>query len=100
MATHLWTWNGHYFGYREGNDLWTYAGVLAGHFHGDEVYGANGHYLGEVNGDRLLSNISKASQRQTPFGARHGAAVAARAGLGSRGMIGGFKEFPKPEEFV
>jgi hypothetical protein len=99
MATHLWLWNGAYFGYREGNELWTHGGVLAGHFHGDEIYGSNGHYLGEVNGDRLLASVSKGSQRQTPFGARHGAAVAAHGGLGARGMIGGFKEFPGPEAF-
>jgi len=99
MTTHLWTWDGQYFGYREGNELWTHRGVLAGHFHGDEVYGANGHYLGETDGERLHANLSKESQRQTPFGPRHGAAVAGHGNLGTRGPTGGYTAFPKPETF-
>ncbi len=98
MATQLWMWNGTHFGYREGNDLWTRDGVLAGHVHGNEIYGANGHYLGEIDGDRLRADISKATKHETPFGPRHGAPMS-HGSLGSRGMVGGYKEFPAPETF-
>ncbi len=100
MTTHLWTWDGTYFGYRDGNDLWTHRGVLAGHFHANEVYGSHGAYLGEVNGDRLLTDITKSAMRQAPFGPRHGAAMGAHGPLGTKGMLGGYKAFPKPEEFA
>ena len=99
MTTHLWTWGGAYFGYRDGQDLWTHGGVLAGRFHGDEVYGANGHYLGEISGDRLLSDHTKVSQHQSPFGPRRGAAVAAHGPKGHNGGTSGFSDFPKPETF-
>lgn len=99
MTTHLWTWDGTYFGYREGNELWTHRGVLAGQFHGAEVYGGNGHYLGEADGDRLHADLSKETHRQAPFAPRHGAAVSGHGGLGTRGSVGGFKDFPKPETF-
>jgi len=99
MTTHLWTWDGAYFGYRDGDDLWTHGGVLAGRFHGNEVYAIDGHYLGEVTDDRLLSDVNKSGRRQAPTAPRHGAAVGAHGPLGNRGMPGGFKAFPKPESF-
>jgi len=39
MRIRLWTWSGHDFGSREGDELWTHDGRHVGHFYGTEVYG-------------------------------------------------------------
>ena len=60
MRIHLWTWSGHDFGWREGDELWTHDGRHVGHFYGIEVYAPDGHYLGEVqHDDHLVTRTSK-----------------------------------------
>ena len=66
--THLWTWGGKYFGYRNGNRLITHDGRHVGRFYQDEVYGVNGHYLGEIkNGNRLITKRSRKNSRKSSF---------------------------------
>lgn len=99
METALWTWSGTYFGYRDGDELWTHDGRLVGRFHGDEVYGSNGDYLGQIrDGDRLISKTSMKGRRKSSFGVRRRGSRGLRGTRGARGMLGGYEDFPAPDE--
>jgi hypothetical protein len=99
--THLWTWGGTYFGYRDSDALWTHDGYLVGQFHGAEVYGSDGAYLGEIeDSDRLITKISKHSYRRGSFTVRQRGARGVRGAHGSRGMRGGYEDFPDPDNLV
>ncbi len=59
MIMALWTWQGHYFGYRRGDFLWTKKGEYVGRFFGNDVYTNDGRYLGEVIQNRLFRRPTK-----------------------------------------
>lgn len=100
--THVWTWGGKYFGFREGDDLWTHTGIHVGRFNAEDVCDKTGSYLGEVmNGNRLIVNLSKKSMRYSSF-----SPWARRAGLVKftdyvgYAMYVGHEDFPPPERFT
>jgi hypothetical protein len=95
----LWTWNGAYFGYRDGDELRTYDGRHVGCFSHDDVYGIDGHYLGEVLGTRLITNLAKKSQLYTTFTPQmKRMARIKRKNQTNRLMLIGYEDFPKPDE--
>jgi hypothetical protein len=101
MEIHLWTWNGKYFGYRDGDELWTHDGRLAGRFYRDEIYGAAGRYLGEVRDiDRLITNLAKKGKSQGPFSIHRRRAQPPREPHNGRAILDGYEDFPMPEEFA
>ncbi len=60
MVEQLYTWAGHYFGYRNGDELWTYDGRHVGRFEGYDIHGQDGKYIGEVrNGSYLIRDTHK-----------------------------------------
>jgi CheY-like chemotaxis protein len=64
----IWTWNGEYFGFREGDDLWTYQGHHVGRFRrGVEVFRPDGLYLGDIMDDRLVVDWHKTARRASSF---------------------------------
>jgi hypothetical protein len=67
----LWTWSGHCFGYRDGDNLWTCDGRHVGRFWGDDIYGPGGRYIGQIMSENLLitHKAKKAWQRSSfsPF---------------------------------
>ncbi len=97
----LWTWDGTYFGYRQGDSLFSHGGNEAGRFYGDEVYGADGRYLGELrNGSRLITNLAKSSRIRSVFAPRIAGSHAARADYVGYAMLAGYEDFPDPSEFA
>jgi hypothetical protein len=100
MTTHLWTWEGTYFGCRDGNDLWTHDGRHVGRFRRDDVYGPDGRYMGEVtNGNRLITSKGKSSLRQASF-APYGSRVGHVSFVNYVGnvMLVGYEDFPAPDK--
>ncbi len=99
---HLWTWGGKYFGYRRDNELWTYKGKHIGNFIGDENFNRDGRYLGEIRNDSYLiiceSKKNKRGISFTPHGKR--GAIGKMGNYGSHGSLGGYHDFPEPEEFT
>ena len=68
MRTHLWTWGGTFFGYRQDDFLWTHDGRNVGKFYEEEIYGVTGDYLGEIrNENRLITNTGKKSFKKSSF---------------------------------
>jgi hypothetical protein len=100
MRTHLWTWGGKYFGYRDGNDLWTHSGSHVGRFDGDEVYGPDGRYLGEIKSGKLISRLSSQNRRRGGFApyASHVGHVPYVDHVGTV-MYAGYEDFPSPDSF-
>jgi hypothetical protein len=100
MRTHLWTWGGKYFGYRDGNDLWTPSGRHVGRFTGDEVYGPDGRYLGEIKSGKLISRLASQNRRRGGF-APHGshAGQARYVNHAGTAMYAGYQDFPAPDSF-
>jgi len=93
----LWTWDGHFFGYKDGKDLWTYDGKHVGNISGTDIYDSNGNYLGEImHGDRLITCKSKKQDKKDSF-----KPYANRAGCEKQGdyagyaMYVGYEDFPK-----
>jgi len=96
----VWTWEGKSFGYLEDDDLWTHDGRHVARRAGDEFYDGNGKYLGEImNEDRLITNTSKSTWTGGVF-ALYGnrGAVVKFADYSGFSMLGGHKDFPKPDE--
>ena len=97
MRLDLWTWNGNYFGYREGDDLWTHDGRNVGRFFEDEVFGADGRYLGEIrNSNRLITNLSSKSKSSSSFASK-GDRIALVQKNDQLGIVelSGCEDFPK-----
>lgn len=101
MKQHLWTWGGKYFGFRDGDDLRTHFGKHAGRFFGDEVYSSKGKYLGELRNKKfLITNRGKSHYAKAPFSRRGDMGSYGSMGdYGAHGMLGGYEDFPAPEEF-
>ena|ERR1035438_5803998 len=100
METALWTWDGEYFGYRDGDQLWAHHGQLVGKFRGDVVYGADGAYLGEIrDNDRLITKTASKNKHAAGFGIRQRGARGLRGRRGSRGALSGYEGFPSPDSF-
>jgi hypothetical protein len=100
METHLWTWSGHDFGYRDGDELWTYDGRHVGHFYGTEVFAPDGRYLGELQrDDHLITRIVKRPMRRrrafTPLPDRP--ARPTFIGFGGFPIPVGYEDFPDPD---
>jgi hypothetical protein len=67
----LYTWTGHYFGYKDGDDLWTYEGRHVGKFNGFDAFDPSGHYLGEIrNGFYLIRDTRKIAINRGSFSPR------------------------------
>jgi hypothetical protein len=97
----LWTWDGTYFGYRQGDSLFTYDGIEGGRFSGVEIYGIDGSYLGEPgsseDGVRLVTcsyKKSKTSAAFVPALRRPHVRLRDRIGLA---LYCGYEPFPSPE---
>lgn len=99
MTTHLWTWTGIDFGYRDGDELWCHDGRHVGRFHGDEVYAPDGSYLGELrHDDRLISKPGRRSQRRKAFTRLPDRPPrSAYVGFGGFPMPVNYEDFPRPE---
>ena len=100
--THMWTWGGKYFGYREGDDLWTHSGHHVGRFYDDEIADQLGRYLGELmNGNRLIVNTTRRSSHYPTFAprARRVALMKCMAYVGYVVYMG-YEDFPPPENFA
>jgi hypothetical protein len=100
METHLWTWTGHDFGHRDGDELWTYDGRHVGHFYGTEVFAPDGRYLGELQrDDHLITRIVKRPMRRrrafTPLRDRPARPTFIR--FGGFPMPVGYEDFPDPD---
>ncbi|HHF7365114.1 TPA: 4-fold beta flower protein [Legionella bozemanae] len=94
--THLWTWSGDYFGYRQDNQLWTSSGIHVGMIYDDVVYDHKGHYLGEIFRGRLIRNPQKKYFRKYPsirYGRR--VATAKLADYVGYVMYSGMEDFPE-----
>ena len=95
----LWTWDGEFFGYRDGDDLWTHDGRHVGRFYGDEVYAPAGRYLGEIKNGRLITNVGKKSRMRGGF-APYASSVGIVKSVDYVGyvMYIGHEDFPSPEQ--
>ena len=96
----LWTWEGKFFGYRDGDGLWTHDGRHVGHFENEEIYSSGGRYLGEVMNDRLITCISRkvlGSHRFDPQADRIG--IVPSTNLMGVVMYVGYEDFPRLEDF-
>ena len=97
----VWTWDGIFFGYYEGEDLWTYDGRHAGKLRQNDIFDRNGHYIGEIiNENRLITNQAKKGWRNnifTPY-ARRGE-YAKFANYAGFTMYAGHEDFPLPDKF-
>jgi CheY-like chemotaxis protein len=96
----LWTWNGEYFGFREGRDLWTHDGRHVGRFRQvDEVYRCDGTYMGDVIDGRLIVDWNKMARRASSFNSSDNRVGHERfADREAFNMMVGYKDFPGPEE--
>lgn len=97
MEEQLYTWSGHYFGYREGDDLWTYEGRHVGKFYGNEVFDPEGRYLGEIrNGYYLIRDSRKMTVIRGRFTPREKRPETVKH-LEHMGFVvpSGYQDFPK-----
>ena len=96
---YVWTWDGTYFGYLDGDNLWTYDGKHVGKLCEKEIFDKDGLYMGELEiGNRLITDLSKKSKsvsRFTPCANRashlHSENYVAYA------MRAGYEDFPHPD---
>ena len=97
----LWTWDGRFFGYRDGEDIWTYKGKHIGKLDGTDVYDPQGKYLGElVSGERLVTCISKKNDRGYSFKPDPTIRRAPQnVDYAPYSMYAGYEDFPKLEDF-
>jgi hypothetical protein len=96
----LWTWDGKFFGYKDGDDIWTYKGKHIGKLDGTEIYDASGKYLGEIISDRLITCITKKNYQgfgYKPYGQR--ARVLKNVDYAGYAMFAGYEAFPPLGDF-
>lgn len=97
----FWTWGGTYFGTLDGDNLWTHQGKHIGKLQGIEIFDLDGPYLGKIkNENRLITNLSKRSQRGTAF-SPHANRIGQVPLVNYVGyiMYVGFEDLPTPETF-
>jgi len=95
----LWTWDGKFFGYKDGDDIWTFKGQHIGKLDGPEIFNSKGQYLGEIISDRLITCISKKNYKgfaYKPYAKR--ARVPKNVDYAGYAMFAGYEAFPKIED--
>lgn len=97
----VWTWDGIYFGYIDGNNLWTHNGKHVGRLHNEKIFGPDGRYLGEIrNGNRLITRNGNNHLRAASFSPNMSRIGRVKCvDYVGNVMIAGYHDFPSPEEF-
>ena len=96
---HVWKWNGHYFGYFDGDDLWTAAGKHVGRKENDEIFDLKGKYIGEIQQqDRLICDKRKVKLKRHV--SRSFPMLASRASVPSMGNKSACALKPNFEDFL
>lgn len=93
----LYTWTGHYVGYRDGDDLWTFDGRHIGRFYSYDVFDHEGKYLGEIrNGAYLIRDSRKVTVIRGRFTPRDKRPETIKH-IEHAGFVipSGFQDFPK-----